>query len=108
MAPAARRLERALRGTPFAGVHAPVVANIDGLPHTLGEVWPGLMTAQLTGAVRWDACMRTLTETLGARRLIALGLGRTLAGLARRIDPSLSVVSVRTPDQLGDAAHVSR
>jgi [acyl-carrier-protein] S-malonyltransferase len=83
------------------------VANIDGRPYTRGEVWPGLMTAQLTGAVRWDTCMRTLTETLGARRLLALGLGRTLAGLAKRIDPSLSVVSVRTPDQLADVAQVS-
>jgi [acyl-carrier-protein] S-malonyltransferase len=107
MAPAARRLGRALRTTPFAPVHAPVVANIDGRPYTRGEVWPGLMTAQLTGAVRWDAGMRTLTETLGARRLLALGLGRTLAGLAKRIDPSLSVVSVRTPDQLADVAQVS-
>jgi [acyl-carrier-protein] S-malonyltransferase len=107
MAPAARRLGHVLSATPFAAVHAPVVANIDGRPYTHGGLWPGLMTAQLTGAVRWDACMRTLTETLGARRLLALGLGRTLAGLAKRIDPSLSVVSVRTPDQLANAGHVS-
>lgn len=100
MAPAARRLRRALCVTPFAAIHAPVVANVDGRPYECGEVWPKLMAAQLTGAVRWEACVRTLTGTLGARRLLELGPGRTLGGLARRIYPSLPVDSVRTPDQL--------
>jgi len=102
MAPAARRLRRALRSTPFSAVHEPVVANIDGRPYVHGRVWPVLMTAQLTGAVNWEACMRTLTGTLGARRLLELGPGRTLAGLARRIDPSLPVISARTPQQLAE------
>lgn len=91
MAPAARRLRRALRTTPFAAVHAPVVANVDGRSYVHGKVWPKIMTAQLTGTVRWEECMRTLTGTLGARRLLELGPGRTLAGLATRIAPALPV-----------------
>jgi [acyl-carrier-protein] S-malonyltransferase len=100
MAPAARRLRRALRVTSFAALHAPVVANVDGRPYESGEVWPELMVAHLTSAVRWEACVRTLTGPLGARRLLELGPGRTLGGLARRIDPALPVDSGRTPDQL--------
>jgi [acyl-carrier-protein] S-malonyltransferase len=100
MAPATRRLRRALRATPFAAVHAPVVANIDGRPYRGGDAWPRLLAAQLTSAVRWESCVRALTGPLGARRLLELGPGGTLGGLARRIDPALPVDSARTPDQL--------
>jgi [acyl-carrier-protein] S-malonyltransferase len=97
MAPAAEALGDALRQTPFAPAHLPVVANVDAEPHTEGHHWPDLGVRQLTSPVLWESGVRTLTGRLGCRRLIELGPGRTLAGLIRRIDPTVEVVSVDGP-----------
>jgi [acyl-carrier-protein] S-malonyltransferase len=102
MAPAARRLRRALSAAPFASTHAPVVANVDARAHTDGAQWLSLMTAQLTSAVLWEECVRTLTDGLGARRLLELGPGRTLCGLAARLDPPVPAVSTGTPLRLAE------
>jgi len=104
MAPAARRLRRALSATPFAPAHAPVVANVDARGHTDGAQWLNLMTAQLTSAVRWEECVRTLADGLGARRLVELGPGRTLSGLAARLDPPVPAASANTPLRLAELA----
>jgi [acyl-carrier-protein] S-malonyltransferase len=100
MAPAARAFRRDLDAAPFDSAHAPVAANVDGALRVSGELWPDLMTAQITGAVRWEDCVRTLSGELGVRRFVELGPGRTLSGLATRIDSSLSAVSAGTPDEV--------
>lgn len=104
MASAAGRLASALRRTSFAAAHLPVVANVDALPHVDGSDWPPLMAAQLTGAVRWAECIRTLTGKMGCERFLELGPGRTLAGLAARIDEHLPVASAATPEALAGLA----
>ncbi|MEV7125574.1 ACP S-malonyltransferase [Streptomyces sp. NPDC093260] len=99
MAPAAEALGRELGRTEFAPAHRPVVANVDAAPHTDGRVWSRLGVQQLTSPVRWEESVRTLRR-LGCRRLVELGPGRTLAGLARRIDPAMEAVSVDGPAAL--------
>ncbi|MFD0025478.1 ACP S-malonyltransferase [Streptomyces sp. NPDC058382] len=100
MAPAADALRRAWKDTACAPSHLPVVANVDAVPYTGDCDWPEIGTRQLTSPVRWEESVRTLTGPLGCRRLVELGPGRTLAGLIRRIDPDVEVVSVDTPDAL--------
>ncbi|WP_344477853.1 ACP S-malonyltransferase [Streptomyces amakusaensis] len=96
MAPAARALEKALAKVRFAAEHRPVVANVDGASHTDGREWPTLCLRQLTHPVRWVDSLTTL-ESLGCRRLIDFGPGRTLAGLAHRTLPHLPAVSAPAP-----------
>jgi [acyl-carrier-protein] S-malonyltransferase len=100
MAPAAEALRTALKNTAFAPVHRPVVANVDAVPYTGDCDWPELGTRQLTRPVLWEQSVRTLTATLGCGRLVELGPGRTLAGLIRRIDPDIEVMSVDAPGVL--------
>jgi [acyl-carrier-protein] S-malonyltransferase len=76
------------------------VANVDAVPYTGDCDWPELGTRQLTRPVLWEQSVRTLTATLGCGRLVELGPGRTLAGLIRRIDPDIEVMSVDAPGVL--------
>ena len=108
MLPAARRLRGALDETRFKPPSTPVVAGFDGRVHPEAEDWPELMAGQLTGAVRWEDCMRTLVGGLGALAVLELGPGRTLSGLAARIDQSLPALSVRTPAPLAALAQGAR
>ncbi|GGP34722.1 ACP S-malonyltransferase [Streptomyces calvus] len=99
MAPAAETLAAALKDTAAAPRHLPVVANVDARPYD-GGGWTELGTRQLTSPVLWEQSVRTLTATLGCGRLVELGPGRTLAGLIRRIEPGVEVVSVDGPAAL--------
>lgn len=100
MAPAAEALTTALKNTAFAPRHLPVVANVDARPYGGDCDWTEIGTRQLTSPVLWEESVRTLTDTLGCRRLVELGPGRTLAGLIRRIAPDIEVVSVDGPGAL--------
>lgn len=91
MGPAAEELAQALESVEFAPVHAPVVANVDAAVHTRGADWPALCLAQLTGPVHWHGVLGTLRDTAGCARLLDVGPGRTMAGLARRAVPELAV-----------------
>lgn len=105
MFPADKRLRAVLTDTPFVDPSVPVVSGVDGRVHTKGARWRELMADQLTGAVRWEECVRTLTGPLGARRVLELGPGRTLSGLVERIAPEFTVRSIRTPDHLSEVEH---
>ncbi|MFG2132178.1 ACP S-malonyltransferase [Streptomyces sp. NPDC048751] len=97
MAPAADALGRALREAAFAPARLPVVANVDAVAYGADGDWPALCARQLTSPVLWEGSVHTLTRRLGCRRLVELGPGRTLAGLIRRIDRDVEVVSVDSP-----------
>ncbi|MEU5285075.1 ACP S-malonyltransferase [Streptomyces sp. NPDC020755] len=100
MAPAVAPLRRALKDTAFAPAHLPVVANVDAEPYSGDGDWTELGVRQLTSPVLWERSVRTLTGVLGCRKLVELGPGRTLAGLIKRIDPEVEVVSLNGPDAL--------
>nr|WP_189594032.1 ACP S-malonyltransferase [Streptomyces massasporeus] len=100
MEPAADTLRAALKNTAFAPSHLPVVANVDAEAHSGDCDWPALGTRQLTSPVLWEQSVDILTGPLGCRRLVEIGPGRTLAGLARRITPDTEAVSLDTPNAL--------
>jgi [acyl-carrier-protein] S-malonyltransferase len=57
--------------------------------------------------VRWEAVVRRLTAD-GARTFVELGPGTVLAGLIRKIDPSVGAVSVENVQGLEKALLVLR
>jgi [acyl-carrier-protein] S-malonyltransferase len=73
----------------------PVVSNVTAEPVTEPEEARGLMVRQLTSPVRWTASMRTMLAA-GVTRFVELGPGNVLAGLAKRIDRNVDVVSIGT------------
>ncbi len=73
----------------------PVLANINAQPHAHTDVWPKLLSEQITKPVLWARSMKTLRE-LGVERLLEIGPGKVLAGLQKRIDREVEVVNIGT------------
>jgi [acyl-carrier-protein] S-malonyltransferase len=60
---------------------------------------PELLVRQLTAPVRFTQSVEALRD-LGVRTFVEIGPGSVLAGLVRRIDRSLSAMSISDPDGL--------
>jgi [acyl-carrier-protein] S-malonyltransferase len=60
---------------------------------------PGLLVRQLTTPVRFTQSVERLRD-LGVRTFVEIGPGSVLAGLVRRIDRSLSAMSISEPEGL--------
>ncbi len=99
MAGARSALRKALGDAVFLAPEVPVVANVDARVHSDPAEWPNLLSAQLCSPVRWRHTLETLSG-LGATTLVELGPGGVLSGLARRVVPELSALSVSKPDDL--------
>lgn len=99
MASARTKLRKALEAAQFRNPEVPIVANVDGLVHDVGDKWPDLCSAQLCSPVRWRQSVAELAS-LGATMLVEVGPGNVLTGLAKRIAPDLQAISISTPDDL--------
>ena len=102
MAPAVEALGAAAAGTVVKDPAIPLLSNRDGVVVASGTDWVERIVAQVAAPVRWDLCMRTMSD-IGVTALVELVPGGTLAGLAKRALPGVELLALRTPDQL-DAA----
>jgi len=96
MAPAARAVEAALKEITLGTLEVPVVANVDAQPNSDTSRIAELLVRQVDGAVRWEESVRCLSGR-GVTRALELGPGSVLAGLVKRIEKSLSTLSVSDP-----------
>jgi [acyl-carrier-protein] S-malonyltransferase len=99
MAPARDRLRSALAEVDIRDLEAPVVANVDGLPHTDHNEWAGLLSAQLCSPVQWRRTLYQLADA-GVTTFVELGPGTILSGMARRTIEGARVLSVAAPADL--------
>jgi [acyl-carrier-protein] S-malonyltransferase len=99
MAGARDELRQAITEARFRDAAVPVVANIDARPHRQADDWAGLLLSQLVGAVRWHQSVERLADN-GITALVELGPGAVLTGMAKRIVPTLTHLSVATPADL--------
>lgn len=102
MRPAADRLRAALGKTTFREPRCPVVANVTAQPHAAaGEDWSTpirrLLVEQLLSPVRWSESCRWLAGNVKGD-YHELAPGRTLAGLMRRIDKAIKVITHEEPE----------
>jgi len=102
MAPAREALEDAVRALAPADPRCAVHANADGAAVPGGTALLARLVAQLTGPVRFDLCLRALAAA-GARRVVEVAPGGTLAGLARRALPDATVVALKGAGDLATA-----
>lgn len=63
----------------------PVVSNVTASPVTDAAEAQRLLVEQLTSAVRWTACVRTMLG-LGVERFVEVGSGKVLTTMLKRID----------------------
>ena len=101
MQPAANRMKAELDQVNFAAPSAPVYSNVTAQPHGDTASIKQRLVEQIVSPVLWEATMRALVANLGAR-FVELAPGRTLAGLAKRIERRLPIESVATAEAVAN------
>ena len=99
MAPAAEVMADALASVDIAVPPVPVVANVKAEAISAPEDIRAALVAQVTGVVRWRESVLWMRDH-GVGRLVELGAGKVLSGLARRIDKDLEALSLSGPDDI--------
>lgn len=99
MKPAADRLAEALESIKVHEMSVPVVANVTGEANSDSSLVADLLVRQVTGAVRWEQCMKTIAAA-GVKSVFELGSGSVLRGLARRIVKELPVTTIGEPHEV--------
>jgi [acyl-carrier-protein] S-malonyltransferase len=93
MEPVKARLEPVLGEVRFAAPRVPVVTNVEARPNADAARIVPLLVEQVTAPVRWIECVEELARQ-GVTRLVEVGPGKVLSGLAKRIDKSLETWNV--------------
>ncbi len=96
MESALERLCEALTNTEIRAPAVPVVANVDAVAYTTGDVWQDLLARQLISPVRWRASLHTLEEA-GATTFVEMGPGKALTGMTTRTVRSATALNINTP-----------
>jgi [acyl-carrier-protein] S-malonyltransferase len=99
MQPAADAMAAALAETRVSRPVVPLVANVAAAPISDPEEIKRRLVEQVTGTVRWRECVAAMAED-GVTDLVEVGSGKVLAGLAKRIVPSLNAISVGGPPDI--------
>jgi len=96
MADAADGLQQGLDLAPFADPKFPVYANVNAQPIEDAALARRLLVQQLTAPVQWQREMENLAALHPDALYVEMGPGSVLKGLARKIAPSLKVVTCGT------------
>jgi [acyl-carrier-protein] S-malonyltransferase len=107
MMPAQERLAPELRALDAKDPAFPVVANVDALPKADAGAAIDALIRQVSSPVRWEDVVRRLVAE-GVRTFVELGPGTVLAGLIKKVDPSVAVASVENSQGLEKALSLLR
>ena len=99
MREAANRLEEAMAAYSWRSPEIPIVQNVDARVHQSTDEIRGALVRQLYLPVRWTQCMQFLIAA-GVSRCGECGPGKVLSGLSRRIDKSIDMRTLGTPEDL--------
>jgi [acyl-carrier-protein] S-malonyltransferase len=102
MKPAAEKLRERLAITALQPPRIPVINNIEVKVETDAGRIRGALYEQAFGPVRWVECVRAI-QARGITTILECGPGKVLAGLARRIDGTLTSGAVYDPATLNEA-----
>ncbi len=103
MQPAAERMKVELDRAAIGRPEKEVFSNVTAAPHDDVDRIKELLVEQIVSPVLWEDTMVAIMGVTGAR-FIELAPGRTLAGLARRINRRLAIDSLEKADALRKAA----
>ncbi len=99
MKPAQDRLEQILEHLEFRRLQVPLINNVKAAEVSDGALVREGLVRQVSAAVRWLDCVRALIDA-GVREFVEIGPGTVLAGLIRKTDREVSVVSIEKPEQM--------
>ena len=93
MQPAQDEVARVLAGVTMTDPRIPVAANVSGELVATAAAARDALVRQVTGAVRWVDCVKTLIAA-GAEVFVEVGPGKVLCGLMKQIDPAQKALNV--------------
>jgi [acyl-carrier-protein] S-malonyltransferase len=99
MEPAAEVMANALAGAAVHPPLVPLIANVLAAPLTDPTEIRRRLVEQVTGTVRWRESM-TWLGAHDVTRMVEIGAGKVLTGLARRIVHGVSATHVGTPEEV--------
>jgi [acyl-carrier-protein] S-malonyltransferase len=99
MQPAADAMAEALAKVEVKSPAVPLIANVLAAPITDPAEIRRCLVQQVTGTVRWRECVARMAAD-GVTAIYEIGSGKVLAGLAKRIAPTLNATSIGTPQDI--------
>jgi [acyl-carrier-protein] S-malonyltransferase len=102
MQPAQEEVARVLAGLQLNDPKFPVAANVSGTMVTTADGARSALIEQVTGAVRWVDCIRTLVGA-EAQLFVEVGPGKVLCGLLKQIDSEQKSLNVEDAASLEKA-----
>jgi [acyl-carrier-protein] S-malonyltransferase len=99
MQPAQEEVARVLAGLTMHDPSISVAANVTGSLVSTADAARDALIRQVTGAVRWVDCMKTLIAA-GTQVYIELAPGTVLCGLLKQIDPEQKALNVENAASL--------
>ncbi|RAP76297.1 ACP S-malonyltransferase [Paenibacillus montanisoli] len=99
MKPAAERLEGVLASVTLNDATVPVIANVTAKPVTNADEIRKLLAEQVYSPVLWEDSVRWLIEQ-GVDTFVEIGSGTVLAGLIKKIDKSVNIISINSLESL--------
>ena len=104
MKPAAERLAAAFERVSISSLSFPVIANVDGEANTDAGRVKELLVEQVDSPVEWVKSIER-ASAMGVTVAIEIGPGKVLAGLVKRIDKRMKVVSASDPTSIANLRH---
>ena len=102
MKPAEERLAPELRSLSVQTPRIPVVANVDAQPKIDAASAIEALIRQVSSPVRWEDVVKRLVAE-GATTFVEMGPGTVLAGLVKKIEPSVTAMSIENSQGLDKA-----
>jgi [acyl-carrier-protein] S-malonyltransferase len=99
MQPAADVMAEALAKVEVKAPAVPLIANVLAAPISDPTEIRRRLVEQVTGTVRWRECVARMAAD-GVTTIYEIGSGKVLAGLAKRIAPTLNATSIGTPQDI--------
>lgn len=94
-------LKEILDSIQFNDAEFPIYTNVTAEPITKAEVIREMLYRQVTSPVLWEQSVRAMCAD-GIHRMIEIGPGFVLQGLAKRIEPAISLSGIDTYEQVLD------
>ncbi len=97
MRPAQIIMEKALNKLNFKTPLIPIISNVNVLPENNPDKLRKNLIDQVTGTVRWRETME-FAEKKGIKKIIELGSGRVLTGIAKRMIKDIVTINIENPE----------
>ncbi len=97
MEPAAVIMEKAINNLDFKPPKIPIISNVSALAHTDPIKLKKNLIDQVIGTVRWRETMQ-LANDMGIKKIVELGSGKILTGIAKRMLKNVSTECYENPE----------